>query len=161
MSTGFKTTIVSTLSCLLICFASAQAESKPADSLEAVTAVSDSTLALVARIISQQDTALVNAVFVEDVGLVMPGNKTLTGRAMVKKYIPLLLSKAGGGMLTTSRLKIEPLADYADRVREAGLFTLTREVEDGDDYRQTGAYTIYWKFGDDGWFIERGFIGQK
>lgn len=161
MSTGTKS-IISYLALLIILIAATvTAEDKPADPLDTLKSLSDSTLARAAKAFASQDTALVRALFREDIQLYMPGGKTLEGIEKVMKYAPLLMERFGGSELTHSRTALEMVSDYTDLARETGKYTLTKKVPQAEDRVVKGMYTVYWRLQGETWFIERAFISER
>jgi len=159
MFTGTRSTILSAAIGIVLLTGSVSAETAETDSLRAVTTTSDSILAIIARALIEQDTVLLGSILVEDVGIVMPDQKSLAGRKTVVKYLPLLMKNIGGGELTHTRKELEFVRDYSDMVREDGLFTFSRKIEGTEDLELRGGYSIYWRLREGSWVIERVFIG--
>lgn len=159
MFTGTRSTILNAAIGIVLLTGSVSAETAETDSLQAVTATSDSILAIVARALIEQDTVLLGSILVEDVGIVMPNQKSLTGRKKVVMYLPLLMETVGGGELIPTRKELIFVRDYSDMVWETGHFTFSRKIEGTEDLELRGGYSIYWGLREGNWVIERVFIG--
>ena len=126
-----------------------------------VTEISDTTLAVFARALINQDTTLLVSVFPENIQIAMPRGKSVIGQEKIARYAPLIFDKFGGCEMTYKRLTIEFMAYYGDLVREVGTMELIRHAGDQADTIWDGAYNIYWQLADSTWIMERIFLGRK
>jgi len=156
-----RSTPILLLAMLLLAASGAQAQAEKDDPLAPVRTCSDSLLATAVTALANSDSALLASIFIDSVGMLMPGNKPLSGKQIVTKYFPLFFRNCGGGELTTTRLQIDPVRDYDDIVREAGQYTVTRRIDSTQTQRFTGHYTVYWGRRDSTWVIERLFIADR
>lgn len=156
-----RSTTILLLAVLLLAISGAQAQTEKDDPLAPVLTCSDSLLSIVVTALANSDSASLASILIDSVGVLMPGNKPLSGKDMVTKYFPLFFSTCGGGELTTTRLQIDPVRDYDDVVREAGQYTVIRRIDSSQTQRLTGHYTAYWGRRDSTWVIERLFIADR
>jgi uncharacterized protein (TIGR02246 family) len=146
---------------LFLAIGGAQAPSEKDASVAPVRACSDSLLSTVVAALADSDSARLASIFFDSVGVVMPGGKVLNGKRMVTKYFPLFLQTFGGAGLTTTRLKIENIKGNDHMAREAGEYTLTKQVDSTHTQQLSGHYTVYWERRDSVWLIERIFIADR
>jgi len=161
MALIYRNTPILLLAMLLLAISGAQAQTEKDDPLAPVRTCSDSLLSTVVTALADSDSALLASIFIDSVDVLMPGNKPLSGKRMVTKYIPLFFRTYGGGELKTRRLNLDPVRDYDDVVREAGQYTVTRRIDSTQTQRFTGHYTAYWGRRDSTWVIERLFIADR
>lgn len=121
----------------------------------------DSIAAVVGSALLNKDSALLVSIFSDTVGILMPGKKTLTGKGSVAKYASLLFKTVGGGKLETKRTAAEKIKGYTDLAREAGTYTLTKKSDTGQAQVWKGQYTVYWRFRENTWLIERLFVSDR
>ena len=143
---------------LVVAASSASAQSKP-DSLAFLKAQADSISAVLGRAILQQDSTKILAAVSDTVGVLMPGRKIVNGREKVAQYLHLLFQKWGGARLETKRTAIEKVPGYGSIARQAGTLSLTPADSTGTNW--SGQYTVYWRFTDSSWTVERLFVAQR
>ncbi len=139
----------------------AMADTEKTEPQPSITSISDTAIARITKALITRDTALIGSVLVEDISLIMPGNKAFSGREKVMKYAPLLMERLGGSKLVTTRLQIDTIPDHPDVIREAGGLTLTRTDPEGKVFKWNGAYAIFWHLRDSVWVIQRAFISER
>jgi hypothetical protein len=146
--------------CLLIFASNAGAQAKP-DTLAFLKKQADTLGASLGQALAKQDSTLLMSLLSDTVAIKMPGDKIVMGRANVAKYVSLLFSTVGGGKLETTRLAIEKIVGYKYLARQAGLFTLTRPDTLGSGGKWQGEYSVYWRYTDSTWVIERLFVSKR
>ena len=138
-----------------------QQEEKKAAELAAITKVSDSAYGVFKKAIATSDIDLLLSFFVDTGGVVMPDMQGLLGLDNIRKSAPTLMRVVGGGDLEIHRESMR-LRDELDVARDAGTFTLTRTMEDGNVWRFDGLHTLFWKKSPDGvWQLDRAYIGEN
>ena len=90
MSENTRLTISVIVLCLVAGSGLILAETEESDPLQPVITTSDSTISLLTTALTEKDTALLGSLLIEDVGIIMPGDKALEGRKQAMKYAPLL-----------------------------------------------------------------------
>lgn len=145
---------------LIVAASSASAQSKP-DSLAFLKAQADSISAVLSRAILQKDSVQIMGAVSDTVGVLMPGRKIVNGREKIAQYLHLLFQKWGGAKLVTTRKAIEKVPGYAGIARQAGGLMLTWPDSTGTGEKWQGQYTVYWRFTDSSWTVERLFVAQQ
>jgi hypothetical protein len=161
MSTSARSRILCSVFCLFLGTGLVLADDEKAEPQQPITAISDTAIARISKALATRDTSLIGSVLIEDISLVMPGDKVLSGRQAVMKYTPLLMERLGGSKLVTRRLQVDTIPEHPDIIREAGGLTLTRTDPEGEVFEWTGAYAIYWQLRDSVWVIERAFVSNR
>jgi len=160
MNQHLKLSLVILAAVLMFGASNASAQSKP-DSLAFLKAQADTISAVLARAILQQDSTRIVSVIADTAGIVMPGKKALSGRDNIARYIRLLFQSWGGARLETTRSAIEKVQGYAGIARQAGTLTLTPADSTKTSAKWYGQYTVYWRFTDTTWIIERLFVSNR
>ncbi len=160
MNRKFRLSVAGFVAVVILVASNAGAQSKP-DSLASLKAQADSISAVLGRALLQKDSARIVGSVSDTVGIVMPGNKAFSGREKLAHYLPLLFEKWGGARVEVTRNAIERVPGYTDMARQTGALALTRTDPNGKDDKWLGQYTVYWKFTDTSWTIERLFVATR
>lgn len=146
---------------LLVGYTAIGAQTPAPDQTAALKKQADSIATIVGSALSKKDSAMLMSILSDTVGILMPGKKTLNGKSSAARYLPLLLQTVGGAKLETKRKAVEKVQGYADLAREAGNYSLTKKSETGQTQVWKGQYTVYWRFRDSAWVIERLFVSDR
>ncbi len=160
MITSTWSRIFAAILCLFLGAGLAMADAEETEPQKLVTTLSDTTFARITKALVTRDTSLIGSVLVDDISLIMPGDKALSGRQVIMKYVPLLMERLGGSKLVTTRRQVDIIPDRPDIIREAGGLTLTRTDPEGEVFKWIGVYTIYWQLKDSVWVIDRAFVSD-
>lgn len=161
MSTSAWSRIFASILCLFLGTGLVLADDEEIEPQPSITTISDTAIARITKALTTRDTSLIGSVLVDDIDLVMPGDKALSGRQTVMKYTPLLMERLGGSKLVTTRLQVDTIPDHPDIIREAGGLTLTRSDPEGMNFEWKGTYTIYWQLRNSVWVIARAFVSER
>jgi ketosteroid isomerase-like protein len=136
-------------------------EAKKQAAMEEMTKVSDSAYGVFKEAVATSDIDLLLSFFVDTGGVVMPDMKGLLGLDNIRKSAPTLMRVVGGGDLEMKRESIR-IRDELDVARDAGRFTVSRQMEDGGTWKFEGLHTLFWVKSEDGtWKLDRAYIGEN